>query len=85
MGSRWWNRGLMTEAVRTAIGFAFTELGAHKIGASYEEENVASGKVMMKNKMIYEGRLRQHYRKHDGTFSDVLYYGIMKDEWEKLK
>ncbi|MBR5721156.1 MAG: GNAT family N-acetyltransferase [Clostridia bacterium] len=85
MGSRWWNRGLMTEAVRTAINFAFGELKAHKVGASYQEENVASGKVMMKNKMVYEGRLREHYRRNDGTFSDVLYYGIMRHEWEKRR
>lgn len=85
MGSRWWNRGLMTETVRTVIDFAFGSLGAHKIAASYEEDNVASGKVMMKNKMIYEGRLRSHFRRKDGTYADVLYYGILRDEWEKLR
>ena len=81
MGSRWWNKGLMTEAVGTAIRFAFEQLGAYKVCAEYQEENVASGKVMMKNKMIFEGRLRSHLKNKKGTFSDVLYYGILRDEW----
>ncbi|MBO5035576.1 MAG: GNAT family N-acetyltransferase [Clostridia bacterium] len=84
MGSRWWNKGLMTEAVGTAIRFAFEQLGAYKVCAEYQEENVASGKVMMKNKMIFEGRLRSHLKNKKGTFSDVLYYGILRDEWLEL-
>jgi ribosomal-protein-alanine N-acetyltransferase len=85
MGSRWWNKGLMTEAVGTVIDFAFEHLGAYKVCAEYREENVASGRVMMKNKMVFEGRLRSHVRNNDGSFSDILYYGILRDEWLEHK
>ena len=85
MGSKWWNRGLMTEAVGMIIDFAFEHLGAHKVSAEYQEENVASGKVMMKNRMVFEGRLRSHLKNKDGSFSDLLYYGILRDEWFEHK
>ncbi len=37
---------------------------------------------MQKCGMIYEGRLREYYLRHDGTFSDSLIYSILKDEFK---
>ena len=83
IGSRFRNHGYMTEAVGLVIRFCFTEVGFHKILACYSAENVASGRVMQKNRMIFEGRLREQHQCHDGTFSDLLYYGILSNEYIK--
>lgn len=37
---------------------------------------------MQKCKMTYEGRLREHFLRHDGTYSDAIVYGILKSEFE---
>jgi RimJ/RimL family protein N-acetyltransferase len=53
-----WGRGYTTEAVGLLIRLGF-ELGAHRIEATCHPDNVASARVMEKNGMRFEGRLRQ--------------------------
>jgi len=36
---------------------------------------------MPKCNMTFEGKLREHYLRHDGTYSDALVYGIIKNEF----
>lgn len=43
-----WNRGLMTEACRRVIEFAFSEAGFRKIRSWHHADNPASGRVMLK-------------------------------------
>ena len=42
--------------------------------------NPASGKVMEKAGMKYECTLREKYKRKDGTFADLKYYSIKKEE-----
>ena len=50
LGENWWNRGLMTEAVKKVIDFFFNEIGFNRIYSSHAHENPASGKVMQKKR-----------------------------------
>ena len=63
------------------IQFGFEELKLHKIYARHLEMNPASGKVMMKANMKYEGTLREHIVK-EGKHHNLLYYGILKSEYK---
>lgn len=85
ISSRWWSKGIMTEAVGTVLRFAFGEIGFHKVCALHDTQNMASGRVMIKNGMVQEGLLRQHNRRKDGTWYDLAFYGILKDEWLRLR
>lgn len=80
IGFDYWNTGITSEALSAVINFLFNEVGMHRITAKHDMENPASGKVMLKCKMTYEGRLREYYLRHDGTYSDSLVYGILKKE-----
>lgn len=71
----------MTEALSAVLHYLFMEVGYHRIYAKHDVENVASGKVMKKCNMIYEGRLREQYLRYDGTYSDALIYSILKQEF----
>ncbi|OGO91247.1 MAG: hypothetical protein A2Y17_04675 [Clostridiales bacterium GWF2_38_85] len=82
IGSKWWNIGITTEATRAVIGFAFNNLNMHRIAALHLTTNVASGRVMQKSGMTYEGTMRKHALRKDGVFEDMCIYGILKDEWE---
>jgi len=85
LGSKWWNKGIMTEAVAEIFRFAFEEVNLYKIYAMYDTENIGSGRVMQKSSMQREGYMREHTKRKDGTRGDMAYYAILKREWKKIK
>jgi [ribosomal protein S5]-alanine N-acetyltransferase len=82
LGQSYWGLGYMTEAARKCLHYGFTELGLNRICADYFSRNPASGRVMEKIGMRYEGTLRQHVVKW-GKFEDLKMYGILKSEFEE--
>jgi ribosomal-protein-alanine N-acetyltransferase len=82
LGVPYWGRGYVTEAVGAILQFGFEELGLNRLYAGYFSRNAASGRVMEKNGMKLEGTLRQHVKKWD-EYVDIVYYGILRSEWEK--
>ena len=81
LGYDFWGKGIMSEATLAMMDFLFNRVGMERIVAKHDEENPASGRVMQKCGMVYEGCLRSHYRRHDGTRSDSMVYGILKKEF----
>lgn len=79
IGVSYWGRGFCTEACRKVIEYGFSDLGYHKILADHFMNNPASGKVMVKCGMKYEGTFRDHYYK-DGEFHTVDSYSIINGE-----
>lgn len=78
IGYDFWNKGIISEALAAVIKFLFDEVGMHRIMAKHDIENPASGEVMKKCGMTYEGRFKEYYLRHDGTYSDALVYGIVR-------
>lgn len=74
VGSRWWGNGYATEAASAVLDFAFNKVGIHRIYASHHIDNTASGKVLTKIGMQYEGTMRDGQRNFDGSFSDLKLY-----------
>jgi len=48
IGKDYWNRGYMTEAAKKLVGFAFHDLKADQVWASWFADNPASGRVLQK-------------------------------------
>jgi len=84
LGQNWWNQGLMTEAVKAAIDFFFGSVGFNRVYATHAHENPASGKVMQKCGMVYEGTARQTVRCNNGIFDSVS-YAILADDYNNCK
>lgn len=82
IGSRWWNQGYSSEAARAVLDYMFRNTDVERIGSFSSVENIASGKVMEKAGMRYEGLLRHYYKTRDG-FHDCVLYGIIRNEWEQ--
>lgn len=80
IGRRWWNQGYTTEAVKKVIDFFFREVGFNRIYAVHASGNPASGRVMQKCGMVYEGTLRQAHKCNNGLFDDVR-YSILAEEY----
>lgn len=82
-GEKYWNKGYATEALKAVIKYLFEECDAYIIFADHLENNPASGKVMQKSGMIFEGKLRGRIVDKDGIRNNLLYYSITKDEYKK--
>lgn len=80
LGTGYWNHGYCTEAVRAVLDYGFTRLPLHRIYAPHFHNNPASGRVLRKVGMTYEGRMREHYIRF-GQFVDVEIYGILREEF----
>lgn len=76
IGESYWGNGYGTEAAQAIIEFAFQEKQYHRIYAQYFQSNPASGKIMEKCGMRYEGTLKNHVYKN-GTFEDIVFYGLL--------
>jgi [ribosomal protein S5]-alanine N-acetyltransferase len=81
VGKPYWNQGFATEAARAVIGYGFEELGLNRIYASHLARNPASGRVMQKAGLVYEGRLRQRILKW-GVFEDLEIYAILRSDYD---
>jgi RimJ/RimL family protein N-acetyltransferase len=84
IGKPYWNQGYGTEAARAALQFGFEQLGLNRVFAHHFVRNPASGRVMQKLGMIYEGRLRQHVKKWD-AYEDLEVYGILRSCWHNAE
>jgi ribosomal-protein-alanine N-acetyltransferase len=74
IGSPYWNRGIMTEALLAVMHFLYYEVGYQMIMAKHDVLNTASGKVMQKAGMRF---LKMEYRvgvRRDGSYYDCVVY-----------
>ena len=79
IGRNWWGRGIMPEALSAVMVYLFDEVGMQRIEAGHDPDNPASGAVLRKCGLEYEGTLRRRIRSNRGI-TDVAWYSILKEE-----
>ena len=75
-----WGKGLATTSAAQLVGFAFEELGLHRVFATCDPRNTASSRVMQRLGMRFEGRKLRTVLIRDG-WRDSDYYGLLVAEW----
>lgn len=81
IGKPYWSNGYCTEAAQAMIAYGFMHLGLNRIQARHMASNPASGRVMQKCHMDFEGTHRQViYR--NGTFEDLSIYAILRESYD---
>jgi RimJ/RimL family protein N-acetyltransferase len=83
IGQPYWGQGYASEAARRVIQFGFETLGLERISATHFAHNPASGRVMQKAGMRYEGLLRGHFIKW-GQPVDMAQYAILRGDYEAI-
>lgn len=57
----YWGQGFATEATQAVIAFGFNILKLHRMYATFDPRNLASGRVLEKSGFQYEGLMRDYY------------------------
>lgn len=79
IGKHWWGQGIMPEALNAVMDYLFDAVGMQRIEAGHDPNNPASGAVIRKCGMQYEGTLRRRIRSNQGI-TDVAWYSLLKEE-----
>jgi len=82
IGRKWWNKGIVSEALKELIKYFFENVRVNRIEARFDPNNPNSGKVMAKCGMKYEGHMKQADKNNQGIV-DTIYYGIVAEEYFK--
>lgn len=77
----YWSQGIMTEALKRVLKFAFEEIGLNRIECCHFLPNERSGRVMQKAGMSFEGIARQKMFVK-GQYWDVKQYAILRSDWD---
>jgi len=78
---KYWGQGIVTEALKAVFNFAFEVIGFNRIETYHSINNPASGRVMQKAGMSFEGLARQKYKSIFG-FEDSNMYSILKNDFK---
>lgn len=83
LSEAYWGRGLVTEASKAALAYAFEELKVNLVSVHHYPFNHQSKRVIEKCGFIYEGTLRHATKLYDGSIYDLMCYSMTKEEWSK--
>lgn len=85
LSEEYWRQGIMTEAAKEVIRFAFEELGLDQIGICTGTANERSQGVIKKCGFKYEGTIRRTYKVYDGTLRDSMVFSMLREEYEEMR
>ncbi|MBI2542312.1 GNAT family N-acetyltransferase [Candidatus Woesearchaeota archaeon] len=77
LGRKYWNRGIMSEALRLATDFGFKKLRLRRVYAIVFCRNMASARILKKNNYKLEGVMKKYTLK-DGKLIDVMIFAKIK-------
>lgn len=84
IGHPWWGQGYTTEAFSAIIPFLFETVKAQRIESQHDPHNPASGAVMRKCGLTYEGTLRRADWNNRGIV-DACVYAMLAEEYNCSK
>lgn len=82
LGKKYWDKGIMSSAVKIALEFAFNKLNLHRVYARTFASNSASLRVLEKNRFMLEGILYETYWRNN-HWHNLFLYGLLKDDYNK--
>ena len=84
LGPSHWSQGYGTDATRTMLRFAFTEMNLHRVMLRVADYNPRAQRVYEKCGFQVEGRLREA-RYYNGEWRDKIVMGILSREFLNLQ
>ena len=81
LGRAHWGRGLASEALRTALTFAFGPMNLHRIEADVDPDNAASLALLARLGFREEGRLAERWFTF-GAWHDTILLGLLASDYD---
>ena len=82
MARKYWGKGIMTEALREVLRYAFVEVGFYRITGRHAAQNIGSARVQEKGGLRYEGTMREAFRLYStGERADIVVRGILRKDF----
>ena len=69
-----------TKMLRHVIDYSFDTLGAHRLWLDVITDNTRARRAYEAAGFVYEGTMRQHWRRRKGDLVDVAVYGLLAGE-----
>jgi RimJ/RimL family protein N-acetyltransferase len=90
VGWTWYSRQVWKTSVNPAcklllLGHAFDELGAARVLFKTDAQNTRSRSAILRLGAQYDGTLRHHRLRSDGSVRDSAYYSILAPEWPAVR
>ncbi|NEB10455.1 GNAT family N-acetyltransferase [Streptomyces coelicoflavus] len=90
IGATWFDRSCWggpynAESKLVLFSHAFDTLGLARVALRTDNLNTRSQKALTQLGLVYEGTLRSHMIRQDGTRRDSLYYSLLADEWPLVR
>lgn len=85
LGKDYWGRGLMTEAVREVIDYAFQTMKLRLLTITHYTINSRSRRVIEKSGFRYEGTLRSATAIYNGELRDLCFYSLRAWEYWAMR
>ncbi len=82
LSRKYWNQGIMTEACKCVLDFAFSVLGVERVHTHHHVDNPASGKVQQKSGMRYVKTAYRQVPDCKQISGDYSYYELTMDDWK---
>lgn len=85
LGSAFWRTGVNTESKLLLLERAFDTLGCVRVVWHTDERNARSRAAITRLGAHFEGTMRQHKRRRDGSWRDTVTFSIIDDEWPGVR
>ena len=90
IGATWFDRSCWggpynAESKLLLFGHAFDDLGLTRVALRTDHLNERSQQALTRLGLTYEGTLRSHMVRQDGSRRDSLYYSLLADEWPTVR
>ncbi len=83
LSRNYWCQGIMPEACKAVLEFAFSVVGVARVHTKYHIDNPASGRVLQKCGMRYIETAYKQVPECERISGDYCFYEIKVDEWER--
>lgn len=83
LSRKYWKQGIMTEACKCVLGFAFDVLGVETVHTNHHIDNPASGRVLEKSGMRYIKTEYKQVPECERLNGDHCYYEITLSDWKR--
>lgn len=82
---QYWATAVNIDCKLALLTHCFETLMAHRVQLKTQHDNMRSRKAIEKIGGIYEGIIREHMLRDDGSYRSSAYFSILQSEWENVK